>query len=155
MNLPENAVLIPGYVDYYCNHVGEIFSHKWGVYKKLSPFITKKGYQRVCLSVNGKVGHESVHRLIMRAFREFSDLPVNHIDGNKLNNNLCNLEYVTHRENICHKSLLNKGTPGLSRNKNGKWQVQIFIGVFSDKQEAFEIYQKSLQILNIENKYSK
>ena len=41
-----------------------------------------------------------VHRLIMEAFRGKSDLTVDHIDGNKLNNSLDNLEYVTRQENL-------------------------------------------------------
>ena len=35
----------------------------------------------------------------MEAFKGKSDLTVDHIDGNKLNNNLSNLEYVTAQEN--------------------------------------------------------
>lgn len=47
----------------------------------------------------------SVHRLVMKAFKpcdEMDDLQVNHIDGNKLNNNLNNLEWSTALENIRH-----------------------------------------------------
>lgn len=47
----------------------------------------------------------SVHRLVMKAFKpcdEMDDLQVNHIDGNKLNNRLNNLEWSTALENIRH-----------------------------------------------------
>jgi hypothetical protein len=43
-----------------------------------------------------------VHRLVMRAFVGESSLDVNHIDGNKLNNKLSNLEYCTRKDNIAH-----------------------------------------------------
>ena len=56
---------------------------------------TKTGYLRV--SVKGKDMY--VHRLVMLAFYGKSDLTVDHIDGNKENNNLTNLEYVTQTEN--------------------------------------------------------
>ncbi len=57
---------------------------------------TKTGYLRV--SVKGKDMY--VHRLVMLAFYGKSDLTVDHIDGNKENNNLNNLEYVTQAENV-------------------------------------------------------
>ena len=56
---------------------------------------SKTGYLR--LSVKGKDMY--VHRLVMLAFYGKSDLTVDHIDGNKENNNLNNLEYVTQTEN--------------------------------------------------------
>ena len=58
--------------------------------------LTKTGYLRV--SVKGKDMY--VHRLVMLAFYGKSDLTVDHIDGNKENNNLNNLEYVTQAENV-------------------------------------------------------
>lgn len=46
-----------------------------------------------------------VHRLVMEAFSPIAnsdELDVNHIDGNKKNNNLSNLEWCTRRENLIH-----------------------------------------------------
>ena len=41
-----------------------------------------------------------VHRLVAELFLGKSDLTIDHIDGNKLNNAVYNLEYVTHEENL-------------------------------------------------------
>lgn len=59
-----------------------------------------KGYYRVHL---GKHTY-SVHRLVATAFiPNISDLPeVNHKDGNKANNSVDNLEWVTGKQNIIH-----------------------------------------------------
>lgn len=43
-----------------------------------------------------------VHRLIAEAFLGSSDLQINHKDGNKTNNRVSNLEWVTHQENVDH-----------------------------------------------------
>ena len=50
----------------------------------------------------------SVHRLVMKAFKPCSDmdeLQINHIDGNKLNNHIDNLEWSTALENMRHSYL--------------------------------------------------
>lgn len=60
-------------------------------------------YQTVFLS-NGKVKQHYVHRLVATAFipNPLNKEQVNHKDGNKLNNNLSNLEWVTKSENQIH-----------------------------------------------------
>ena len=60
-------------------------------------------YQTVFLS-NGKVKQHYVHRLVATAFIEnpLNKEQVNHKDGNKLNNNVSNLEWVTKAENQIH-----------------------------------------------------
>lgn len=60
------------------------------------------GYARVSLTAGGHSCKRLIHRLV--AFEFLSDggvdrQHVNHIDGNKLNNDVSNLEWVTHREN--------------------------------------------------------
>lgn len=56
------------------------------------------------LSVKNKPYNEAVHRAVAKAFIPNPDNKpmVNHIDGNKLNNNACNLEWVTCSENHRH-----------------------------------------------------
>lgn len=65
--------------------------------KKLTK--TDKGY--FVTAINRK--SMKVHRLVAEAFIGKSKLQVDHIDGNKENNNLSNLEYVTNKENSIRK----------------------------------------------------
>lgn len=64
-------------------------------------YINNKGYALVSIYFDGKTHHYSVHRLIAIAFiPNPSNLPqVNHIDGNKLNNQIANLEWCNQRHN--------------------------------------------------------
>ena len=70
--------------------------------KVLKPAISNKGYYMVALSCKGKSHTYTVHKLVMEHFNRCSMVGevINHIDGNKLNNNIQNLEYVTQKENV-------------------------------------------------------
>ena len=72
--------------------------------KILKLVIDKDGYLRVNLYKNGKQYNKKVHRLVTAAFipNPEGKTEVNHIDGNKTNNRVENLEWVTHSENIQH-----------------------------------------------------
>lgn len=65
----------------------------------LKPIINKDGYAFVRLCKDGKVTNKRIHKLVANAFLGESNLQVDHLDGNKQNNNLSNLEYVTPKEN--------------------------------------------------------
>jgi hypothetical protein len=71
---------------------------------------SKSGYLIVSFCVDGVKSNQTVHRLVARAFieNESNKPQVNHKDGNKHNNSVENLEWVTVSENAKHAySVLN------------------------------------------------
>ena len=95
---------IDGYDNYAISNLGEVLSYKRGYWKRLKPYLGKNGYCYVNLSNEAKVTHKYIHRLVAEAFLENPERKtvVNHIDGDKSNNNVENLEWVTFQENSKH-----------------------------------------------------
>ena len=61
------------------------------------------GYLYVCLFKDGKRKNKKVHRLVMESIYPWMENKhVNHVDGNKKNNCLMNLEWCTPSENKIH-----------------------------------------------------
>lgn len=62
------------------------------------------GYLQVNLSKNGIYEKVHIHRLVAKAFikNPYKKLQVNHIDGNRINSMVNNLEWVTDSENKFH-----------------------------------------------------
>ena len=92
--------------------------------KVLSPGKMSKGYMTVCLydgSVPKKPKSFLVHRLIAVAFLGDCDLQVNHKNGDRSDNRLENLEWVTNQENIDHaRNVLGKTGHGTA---NGRCKI--------------------------------
>ena len=80
--------------------------------------VDNTGYKIISLSKNGKEKKYSIHRLVAQAFLPNPDnLPVvNHKDENKLNNNVENLEWCTHKYN-CNYGTRNERTSKKNRKK--------------------------------------
>ena len=76
----------------------------------LKPYKNKKGYLKASLFYNGKCIKKRINRLVAIAFIENPcNLPqVNHIDGNKENNSISNLEWVTDETNRKHATKLRR-----------------------------------------------
>lgn len=68
----------------------------------------RQGYQTTMLSKDGKQKAYLVHRLVAETFirNEKSNPEVNHIDADKTNNCVSNLEWVTAKENSIHATRL-------------------------------------------------
>lgn len=89
--------------NYTINTYGEIKNRTSG--KVIKPKISVRGYLRIGIYILGKREELSVHRMVACTFlgNEYTNkLQVNHIDGNKLNNHVNNLEWVSPSKNIKH-----------------------------------------------------
>ena len=87
--------------------------------KSLRRFVASTGYYVVNVCVHGKPGVRYVHRLMVEGFiGPIGDgLQVNHLDGNKLNVCIDNLEVVTQAENAAHA-----GRTGLIQSGDRHWR---------------------------------
>lgn len=91
---------------YQVSNMGKVKTFNWRNCHKirfLNTFDTD-GYLRVCLTKDKKQHKVLLHRLIAEAFIPNPDNKeyINHIDGNKRNNSVSNLEWVTPKENVNH-----------------------------------------------------
>jgi hypothetical protein len=100
---------IPGYEGHYqASTSGKIRSTKFfrhnGVTRELKQQHTYDGYCRVALTIKNVQKSVTVHILVAKTFipNPENKSQVNHIDGNKDNNSVSNLEWVTPKQNIQH-----------------------------------------------------
>ena len=87
---------------YEVSNLGRVRNRRTGRIMRTS--VTTSGYEMIQLHYDDSWHMHRVHRLVMDAFYDgdHSNLDVNHIDGNKTNNNLENLEFCTRSENVRH-----------------------------------------------------
>ncbi len=85
----------------YCYHNGK----PWLIKERLlSKVVGRNGYIEYQITYNKKHRSEKAHRLVAEAFipNPKNKPYVNHIDGNKQNNCVTNLEWCTNQENVLH-----------------------------------------------------
>lgn len=108
----------------------------------LNPSINRNGYLQLWLYKNGIRKNHNIHRLVALSFIENThNKPcINHKDGNKLNNNISNLEWCTYSENNRHAHLLglNKITEhniiciNAMVKANKKQVLDLYTGIYYD-----------------------
>jgi len=151
---------IEGYEDYEVSNLGRVKSFKVNKVKIMKGTVNSLGYYRVKLSRNKKNKIFNVHVLMAKAFFNHTPdgnkgLVVDHIDNNKLNNKLDNLQLISNREN------LSKDRSGASKHTGVSWYkarskwlagiringVRKHLGYFINEEEASKAYQKALKEL--------
>ena len=121
---------VVGYQNYEVSSGGRVKNKKTG---RILKAINRGGYLIVGLSENGKGKTVSVHRLVGLAFIEnpLNKPHINHIDKNRSNNTVSNLEWCTALENNVHKS----STLEQTTNQNIKvWRID------KDTDSKLELY---------------
>ena len=144
---------IPGYEDVYkISSFGNVYSYS--TERILKPTLKKeKGYLKVGLYHNYRNRSCEIHRMVALTF--FGVRPkgfvTDHIDGNKLNNRLDNLQYITSRANVIKGNVcMNKssGYVGVNKSRN-MWRARISldgkkisIGTFKTELQAAKAYDR-------------
>jgi hypothetical protein len=153
---------------YKVSDLGRVMSmpKKWiagsGVIRKkgqtlLKLGLNRHGYYTIVLCKEKVRKTITVHRLVYEAFNGKTDLQIDHkIEGNKLDNRLCNLQALTQRENVSKNRLTTNKTSqytGVIWYKNlNKWRASITIngksmhlGYFMSEKEAAKAYSDKLK----------
>jgi len=162
---------IPGYDGLYqVSNLGRVYSlpREWVSGKgaiskhegKILKGSTSRGYRLVQLCINGNMKAYKIHQLVAIAFLNHIpngyELVIDHINDNKLDNRVENLQIVTQRFNSCKtQGKYTSKYKGVSwHKKSNKWVSQITIngmvkhlGLFNCELEASKAYQKALKEL--------
>lgn len=95
---------IIGYPEYEIGDHGNVRSLKFGKVRLLKPIKNSGGYLQVFLFKNGKYKNLSVHRIVATHFipNPANKPEVNHKFGDKTDNMVCSLEWVTKEQNQHH-----------------------------------------------------
>jgi hypothetical protein len=173
--LKEEFRPIPGYEGYYeVSNFGNVKSLKReflinGKYpstvkeKILKPLLIGsigKQYYALGLYKDGKGVTMRIHILVAMVFLGHvpdgtHKIVVDHIDNNKLNNHVSNLQLISQRENLSKdkKNGTSKYTGVSWRKASNKWRSQIRVGdknkdlgCFTSEEEAHEVYQNALKM---------
>ena len=110
--------------------------------------LSKSGYYQVNIKINetNKFSNRYIHRLVAQYFIENKEnkREVNHKDGNKLNNNVENLEWVTSSENQRHRHSI-----GIKQTSNR------YIGMFNSDNKLVKDFNSIIEAAAFFNKTSR
>lgn len=158
-SIEASHIDFPGYIIYSCGEVRSL--KKKYYYKLLTKCKDTPGYFYVGMSNKQKKRCSiGVHRLVAAVFMGArpNNLVIDHVDGNKLNNRLENLRYITPQHNIIRSKKpvrkLKKTIKGVCyRKEEGKWcayltlnGVKVYNESFKTKKEAILARKKAEKI---------
>ena len=134
----------------YDPETGKIFNR----YGKETKRIAGKGYVNVCIKVEGKTYNLYGHHFVWYWVHRECDIDqLDHINGIRTDNRICNLRKVTHQQNQ-HNRTKAKGYSW--RKSANKWQAQIRIngkkkhlGYYTTEEEARQAYLNAKKLYHI------
>lgn len=139
---------INGFEKYVIDENGNVFNKK-DINKSICQWVDNVGYKQVVLYLNNKRKYMRIHRLVALAYIPNPDnLPqVNHIDGNKLNNNIGNLEWSTNKDNTQHGY-----DNGLYYSKKRSHPILVYDKTTKDLLYSFKSIRSLSETLNLNRK---
>ena len=100
----EQWMPIKDHQNYYCSNIGRVYSNSKKHARLLKPDIGEHDYHRFTLkNNNGKLVRWLAHRLVYSTFNQdedIADLVINHLDSDRSNNRIDNLESCTQKQNV-------------------------------------------------------
>jgi hypothetical protein len=133
------SLTIPEFSRYSVTETGEVYQKRGKTFKRVNSFFDRDGYERVMIYNNKKQRKTmAVHRAVFSAFtKELAPgLCIDHLDGNRKNNFIDNLEQVTFEENI-RRGAAARPKP----SPNRKLSPEQVLDVFTKREKGFS-YQK-------------
>lgn len=108
-------------------------------------------YVHIRINTNNKSYHKRLHQLVMEAWgtpKPNGNFVIDHIDGNKLNNNINNLRWVTPSINIMNSEYYRNGTRSkkIEKYKFPKKQVVVNDILFNSYWEACKYIKNNIEI---------
>jgi hypothetical protein len=113
-------------------------------------------YLGVTLSLNGKAKTRTIHQLVAESFLNHTPdgykIVVDHIDNDRQNNKLENLQLISQRQNVSKGKVGESNYTGVYTQSGGKKFVarcwhdnkSIYLGQFNTRQEASKVYNNYL-----------
>ena len=147
----ETWMEISGYNgDYQISNLGNVKSLKNGKEKILSPGYSNDGYLIICLCKNGKQKTHQIHKLVAQAFVPGyqEGYVVNHIDENKTNNHVSNLEWTTIKTTTNYGTRTQIAVQTRQSNKDKSIYCPELDMTFSTQTEASRYFGCSQQLIS-------
>lgn len=144
----DGLIIHPAFVSKNGSKIRE--RHTWGA------LVSKGRYLQTCVKVGKVMHHLSVHRLVAEAFLPTwnASLQVDHINGNKTDNNVKNLRMVTSQQNKIASRIVYGSVPfrGVSkrRHKKNPFEANImthgkprYLGLFPTAEKAAKAWDRA------------
>lgn len=143
---------------YTISSCGKVFNRA----KQMKTYFTKTGYE--CIKLHDKTGkrfNKTIHRLVAETFipNPLNKSEVNHIDGDKSNNDITNLEWVTSSENKRHARTTglnpyNYPTKGKKFGKSSRFRNVIWVESRRKWQASISYQNKSVGLARFDDEVS-